>query len=379
MRQMKILFYISTFLIIYVLLHAYFAYVVHVYLKATGSGDLFIPLMIAFIVFGFLFPVGQMVRSLRLFKTLGALWFGFIQFAIVVFPALHITVLISSTIYLERQNAILIAGTVAVVLLMIYLFLGMYQAYSPVTKSYQIQLDHQGQYRKNLKIALVTDTHFGPLAGSRSVKKLTDMLMHEQPELILFGGDVVDDDPTFFKQHDLSRYFKKLNPAMGMFGVLGNHEYYGGKRDEIVSILEESGIRMLLDDQVTLKDGLIIIGRKDRTDKLRKSVKDLMDGVKDKSNRPVLMMDHQPSELSMMTDYPVNLTVSGHTHKGQIWPNHIFTRKIFLLDYGYREFGGMHSVVSSGFGFWGPPIRIGSRAELVLINVTFSHVEEKKM
>ncbi|WP_069365037.1 metallophosphoesterase [Salisediminibacterium beveridgei] len=377
MKKIKISLYISTFLITYVVLHVYFAYVVHVYLQATGSKDLFVPLIILFTLFGFLFPVGQMVQSLRIFKTFGAMWFGFIQFALVVFPALHITVLVSSEIFLERQNAVLIAGTVAVIMLMFYLFLGIYQAYSPVTKSYQIKLDYHDQNRKELKIALVTDTHFGPLAGSRSVKKLTDMLMNEQPELILFAGDVVDDDPAFFKQHDLSRYFKELNPSMGMFGVLGNHEYYGGKRDEIVKILEESGIKMLLDDQVTLDNDLIIIGRKDRTDKRRKSVQDLMTGVLNNANLPVLMMDHQPSELSMMTDYPVDVTVSGHTHKGQIWPNQMFTRKIFPLDYGYRQFGNMHSIVSSGFGFWGPPIRIGSRAELVLINVSYSSLAKK--
>lgn len=378
MKQLKTAMYVLIFLLVYILLHIYFAYAVNEFLQVSGFPDLFIPLIILFTAFGFLFPFGQMIRSLRILKTVGALWFAFIQFALIVFPILHIGVILSSMIFLERQIALLSAGTIAGLLLMIFLIRGMYQAYSPVMTSYQIQLNHQQKNQDDLNVALVTDTHFGPLAGARSAKKLTDMLIHTQPDLILFAGDVVDDDPVYFTEHHLSQYFKRLRPPMGMFGVLGNHEYYGGKRDEIVQMLEDTGIQMLLDDQVVLNDRLILIGRKDRTDKHRKSVHELMAQVTDEEEYPVLMMDHQPGDLKIMTEYPVDMSVSGHTHKGQIWPNQLFTRRLFPLDYGYRQFGSLHSIVSSGFGFWGPPIRIGSRAELVLINVTFSTPLEKR-
>ena len=151
---------------------------------------------------------------------------------------------------------------------------------------------------------------------------------------------------------------------------MGNHEYYGGAIPEFLQEMERIGVKMLLDQSVNIDETLILVGRKDKTDKKRTSMKDLLSEID--PTYPIIVMDHQPTELKQAELHGADLIVSGHTHKGQMAPNHFITRKVFELDWGYLNSGQFHAIVSSGFGFWGPPLRIGSRSEIVQINIDFS-------
>jgi predicted MPP superfamily phosphohydrolase len=86
-------------------------------------------------------------------------------------------------------------------------------------------------------------------------------------------------------------------------------------------------------------------------------------------------MDHQPSEITQAQENRVDILLSGHTHRGQMAPNHLITKRIFENDWGYLQKGQLHSIVSSGYGFWGPPLRIGSRSEIIQIQITFLNSE----
>ena len=83
------------------------------------------------------------------------------------------------------------------------------------------------------------------------------------------------------------------------------------------------------------------------------------------------MMDHQPVEFDEASDSGIDLLLSGHTHRGQLFPANLITRLIFENHYGHLKKDRLHSIVTSGFGTWGPPLRIGSRAEIVEINLKF--------
>jgi predicted MPP superfamily phosphohydrolase len=89
------------------------------------------------------------------------------------------------------------------------------------------------------------------------------------------------------------------------------------------------------------------------------------------ATRPVIVMDHQPNRLDDAVAAGVDLQVSGHTHRGQVFPGNVITRRIFELDWGYLHKEATHYVVSVGYGTWGPPIRIGNRPEVVSIHVRF--------
>lgn len=88
--------------------------------------------------------------------------------------------------------------------------------------------------------------------------------------------------------------------------------------------------------------------------------------------KPIIMMDHQPYQFGIAAQAGVDLLLCGHTHRGQFAPNHLITKRLFELDWGYMRKDDLHVVVSSGYGFWGPPIRLASRSEIVLIELTFA-------
>lgn len=133
--------------------------------------------------------------------------------------------------------------------------------------------------------------------------------------------------------------------------------------------MERIGVTILLDESVKVDDSFYLVGRKDKTDSNRFSMEELL-GKIDLSS-PIIVMDHQPGEIKHAKMHGADLILSGHTHRGQMAPNHLITRKMFELDWGYMKKNQLHTIVSSGYGFWGPPLRIGSRSEIVQIDISF--------
>ena len=115
---------------------------------------------------------------------------------------------------------------------------------------------------------------------------------------------------------------------LGVYGVLGNHEYYG-RAVQFYKEMDKIDIRILFDEVITIEDDFYLVGRRDKTERDRQSFKQLMSTV-DKS-MPVIAMDHQPFELKQAAAAGVDLLLSGHTHRGQMAPNHIVTRRMYEL------------------------------------------------
>jgi predicted MPP superfamily phosphohydrolase len=168
--------------------------------------------------------------------------------------------------------------------------------------------------------------------------------------------------------------FQRIQSRFGVFAVLGNHEYIGRQTETAVELLRKSGIIVLRDSFVNVADRFVVAGREewDRTRfgyGPRKSLKDLLKGVNAK--KPVLLMDHQPRNLAEPADAGVDLQVSGHTHRGQLFPNQWLTGALYEIDHGYLRKGKLQVIVSAGFGTWGPPVRTSAASEIVEIKVVF--------
>ena len=127
--------------------------------------------------------------------------------------------------------------------------------------------------------------------------------------------------------------------------------------------------QFLRDQSVTIDDRFVVVGRDDRTNPDRHSIEQLMQGV----NRqlPVILLDHQPYHLSESQQNKIDLQISGHTHRGQIFPFNLLVDRMFELAHGYRKIGHTHFYVSSGLGLWAAPLRIGTQSEIV--NVVIRH------
>jgi predicted MPP superfamily phosphohydrolase len=205
------------------------------------------------------------------------------------------------------------------------------------------------------------------------MKKLSEILKKLEPDLVLLLGDIVDGEIGPVLRDDLLKYFTCPECTEGLYAITGNHEFIGGAK-RTIPYIESKGIRILKDEVVTIDGGIQLIGRLDRDSKRfygkeRKSLSELVASAD--TSKPVILLDHQPFDLSESEKQGIDLQLSGHTHNGQMWPLNYLTAKMFELSYGYKKKGRTHFIVSSGFGIWGPRVRSASRSEVLLVNINF--------
>lgn len=263
-------------------------------------------------------------------------------------------------------------GCMAVIGISLIVAAGRINATHPVVRELSIKLPKNIRNHQNVTIALASDLHLGAVVGQGHLRKLVRMINAIQPDLILLAGDVIDEEPGSLIKRDLGNCLEELQAPLGVYAVTGNHEYIGGVT-KAVRYLEKHHITVLRDSAVTLPNGLVIIGREDLDSKRfdgfrRKSIPELMENVHPAN--PTILLDHQPATINEAVENGIDIQLSGHTHHGQLWPFNYITSKIYRVSHGYAKFRNTHVYVSCGFGTWGPPIRTGSRPELVKIVVS---------
>ncbi|WP_313893172.1 metallophosphoesterase [Psychrobacillus sp.] len=309
--------------------------------------------------------IGRIDHRLRLFNIVGSYWMIIMQYGLILFPIATIFA------WIFPSELKIIGGLVLTVFALI-LIVGTYNAYTPVVRELSIKMPKRDSKLTQLKVVVASDFHLGLLSNKAHLKRFVKKSNEQKPDVVLLVGDLVDDDPIWFVKNGMSEVMKQLTSTYGKYGVLGNHEYYGKKIPLLVEEMSMSGVQMLLDETILVANSFYITGREDLTNKERKQLSELAPMER---NFPWLVMDHTPSNLLIPETEGVDFHVSGHTHRGQMWPNHLFTRKLFELDYGYKQKSSLHAIVSSGFGFWGPPIRLGSQSELWSVNILLEGVE----
>jgi predicted MPP superfamily phosphohydrolase len=220
---------------------------------------------------------------------------------------------------------------------------------------------------KEVRLALVTDIHLGHVLGKPSVERLHSLLKEFDPDVVVLGGDMVDEDLAPVIAQDLGAKLGSLPSREGVWAVTGNHEFIGGV-DEACAYLAQHGVRLLRDQSTTLPCGLVLVGREDKSagrfgpGKRRLTVAQLVAGLDPKA--PKVLIDHQPPRAAEFQGQGIDLVLSGHTHNGQLWPFQWITGKIFEHSIGLRRIGRAWQYISPGFGTWGPPVRTNARPEV---------------
>lgn len=268
-----------------------------------------------------------------------------------------------------------LAGSVVVALVALIVAFGMWNAAHTVWRQYDIAIDKPAGGLRELKIILVTDIHLGKVVGNSRLESLVEAINAREPDLVLLGGDVIDEDIGHFVDQGMAATFRRLHPRFGVFAVLGNHEYIGRQTEVAVELLRSSGITVLRDSYFTVMDHFIVAGRDDWdrprfTNTQRKPLQEFLKGVD--TQKPLLLLDHQPRSMPEAAETGVDLMMSGHTHRGQLFPNQWVTGSLYETDWGYLRKGAMNVIVSAGFGTWGPPVRTSAASEVVEIRVTFT-------
>ncbi len=271
----------------------------------------------------------------------------------------------SSSIYITFASFILVCFV---------LVIGTYNAFVPTIRNYTIDINKHANGLKNIKCAMISDVHMGELIGKDRLIKAVKIINEMQPDIVVIAGDLIDNDIAPIKRENSLEPLKDIKSKYGTFAVLGNHEYYGSTSDEIEKMLSDYNVTVLRDKKVLVADSFYVVGREDKTVNTfggqRKALQQLTTDI-DKS-LPVILIDHQPNSLEDARKDKIDLQLSGHTHAGQFFPISLITKAMFEKHWGYLKDNDFNLIVSSGYGTWGPSVRIGSQSEILDININFN-------
>lgn len=381
MKTSQMIIFFAVVLTIYSLANVY------IYFKGYNSIQAFrnfrICYMIIFLILASTFILGKILEASHssvvsdILNIIGGFWMAFMLYGFIfLLMADIISLLLRVTGIINSGNIILFKKWSYLITVLISVTLitgGFINALIPRTTTYNININKPVSQIENLRIAAVSDIHLGSIIRKRSIKMLSDILRSEEPDIVFLLGDIVDGEIGPVLRGDLLKYFTCPKCRSGLYAITGNHEFIGGA-DRTIPYIESKGIKILKDESVTVVGGIQLIGRLDRDSRRyygmeRKTLDELMVGID--TTRPVILLDHQPFNLQESEKYGIDLQLSGHTHNGQLWPLNHITSAIYELSYGYMKKGDTHYIVSSGFGIWGPRVRLGSRPEVLIINIEF--------
>jgi predicted MPP superfamily phosphohydrolase len=221
---------------------------------------------------------------------------------------------------------------------------------------------------KSLSIVALSDVHLGEVIRKNMLVKYVELINRQNADVILIAGDLFDRNLHSVERQKMDAELRKLKSKYGVYAILGNHEYYGNL-GEAMEAIRRSGIKLLRDSAVTIDSSFVIVGRDDKTNPRRISLDSIL--LKVNNQLPLIMLDHQPLQLSQAAKNNIDLQISGHTHNGQIYPMNKIVARMYELGYGYKKTGDTHYYVSSGLGLWGAPIRLGTQSEIVKIQLNF--------
>jgi predicted MPP superfamily phosphohydrolase len=260
-----------------------------------------------------------------------------------------------------RRNWVL--GTLGIIAVMYVI--GVVNAQSVKLVNLEIESSLPRQNR-DLNIVLVSDTHLGYVVTKKTFQEWVKMINVQNPDIVVFAGDIADQWLEPVVQQNLHEEFNQLVARYGVFAVRGNHEFMSSPKDGLEQYLtKRTQVQYLRDSGVLIDDSFYVVGRDDRSNRSRVPLSEL---VKDfDRTKPVILIDHQPTNLPDSQENGITLSLYGHTHAGQFFPGTVGVKYAFDVSHGYAKRGNSHFYVSSGLGTWGPRCRLGSRSEMVRI------------
>ncbi len=311
----------------------------------------------------------------------GIYWLGTLFYFTMIFFTIDVLNLLNRWLGIVKitgaQRDVLISKGGATILIMVIglMIYGSWNAQNTKIISYDININKKAPNIEELHAVMVSDIHLGNIIAGASLTKMVDMINNLEPDIILLSGDIIDGNLKPYNKHDLPSIFKKLKAKYGVFAALGNHEYYEDHPDDISEHLEDVGIKVLRDDYIKIDDSFYIVGRSDTavkrlTNTSRQNLKELFNDID--TALPIILLDHNPKYMNEALENGVDLQLSGHTHRGQMFPGVLVTNRLFEIDWGHLKREDFNIIVSSGYGTWGPPIRIGTNSEIVDIKIKFA-------
>jgi predicted MPP superfamily phosphohydrolase len=384
MKLSSFVIFFSVFITLYSLIN-YYIFRRGLQAIPVGSG-IRIYYIIFFIFVAASFILGRVIERYHIsllsdiIVWIGSFWLAAILYFFLIIVLLDLSRVLNHffSIYptfltLDYEKTKYITLICSISLVSIILLAGHINAYIPRINEIEFDIDKQTTSRKELTAVLLTDIHLGTMFSRSRLEKVIAQINSLNPDIVILGGDIVDEDLKPVIRQDLGSPFREIKAPLGIIAITGNHEYIGGA-EQAVEYLEKYGIHFLRDSVICLDNEIYFVGREDRSKnsfsgKKRKTLSELMTGVD--LAKPIILLDHQPIGLNEGNEAGADVQLSGHTHDGQLMPISLITRAIYDDDMGYLLKGKEHIYVSQGLGTWGPPMRLGNRPEIVKIKFKF--------
>jgi predicted MPP superfamily phosphohydrolase len=227
-----------------------------------------------------------------------------------------------------------------------------------------VRLSHLPPAWSGRTAALLTDLHLGPLFGADFLCRVIDRLRLLRPDVVFISGDMFDGSPLGLDH--LVAPWREFSAPRGIYYVTGNHDEFV-ERTLFTEAVQRTGIRVLNNEKIAV-DGLQIIGVHDAEAGHPATLREiLLHGQIDRS-QPAILLAHRPIHLAIAEEAGISLQLSGHTHGGQVWPWNLLVARIYgRFAAGLGRRGALQVYTSNGVGTWGPPLRVGTKSEIVLI------------
>ena len=234
-------------------------------------------------------------------------------------------------------------------------------------KDVPVRIANLPQALAGLRVVQISDVHIGALLQKEWVSGVVERVRALRPDLVAITGDLVDGTVDELREH-VAPLSRLAEARLGVYFSTGNHEYYSGV-DDWLRYLPTLGIRPLANERIEVAPGLDVAGIHDPTGRGRYAP-DLPAALEGRdANRPVILLAHQPRQFREAARHGVALTLSGHTHGGQIWPFSWLVALVQPYIAGLHRLGEAQLYVSRGTGFWGPPMRVFAPAEITLLRL----------
>jgi len=241
---------------------------------------------------------------------------------------------------------------------------GIIQAFLTRTVVYTLDAPLQYPELKGKRIALVADTHFGPVNQELFARQVVKEILATSPDAVLLAGDMFDG--SGFDTAPLEKELRVLTDQVSVFFTPGNHEEYGPFNDFVASATR-AGMTVLVDEKTEIF-GVPVFGLNYRGKKDIEEIEKLFVEKGVTSATPAIVINHEPSFQTEMQNAGVFLNVSGHTHGGQVWPGRYIAQRVYgKYWYGLATEGSFQSITTNGIGTFGPRMRTFNRGEVVVI------------
>lgn len=337
----------------------------------------------------FFSPRGTLLR--RILSNIGNYWMGFNLHFVMAMGVCFLIRLIVKLVKKDKYNLRLaqkitnVAVVSFTILMSVY---GIVNAQNLKVTTYDVTVDKSSK-QDELNVVLIADLHLGYSVGVKQMERMVNKINELQPDVVVVAGDIFDNEfSAIYNPVRLAEILRGINSKYGVYAVYGNHDIeedilcgFTFSDDDVTQVtsikemddfIENCGFTFLYDEAILINDDFYIYGRPDEErpnfgNDSRLEAEKITEGLD--LSKLIICADHEPHDQKKLSAAGVDVDLNGHTHAGQLFPGNIIINFFWDIAYGYKNFDGMHNIVTSGVGLFGPNMRTFTKAEIAQVKI----------